>query len=738
MFKTLTQPFAKGQITAEQWLNTLGKNRTPKELALITHACVLSQLAGDDEFTDSGDTCYHQGICIAEILNELGMDHETIATAIIYPSTQYTGLRREDIAEHLGDTVAQLVDGVEKMDALRTLSGTTKRSTSQRAQLDNMRKMLLAMVDDVRIVVIKLAERLSILRELFTAHPARKSLLAQECLDIYAPLANRLGIGELKWELEDLAFRHLNPKEYEHIASKLAEKRESRDQYIHNVIALLNKALAEQKLSSANITGRAKHIYSIYRKMHRKQVDFEAIYDIRAVRVLVDSIEDCYAVLGISHSLWQHIPEEFDDYITAPKENGYRSLHTAVIGPDNKHLEIQIRTQAMHEESELGVAAHWMYKEGGRYKSGLEDKISWLRQVLAWQKELVSDEQIQTPIDSDVFEDRIYVFTPQGEILDLPKGATPLDFAYQVHSEIGHRCRGAKINGHIVPLTYALKTGEQIEILTTKQGHPSRDWLDNHLGYLKTSRAKAKVHHWFKKQDYEKNITTGQALLDKAMKKGDITLSSAEISKLAESYNFKHYKDLMAAIGAGEIKLNQLINRSKSKTSDEPTAPPSAETLTIHAPTGTHGKGDVTIQGMKNLVTYLARCCTPLPGDDIVGYVTKGQGISIHRSDCRNLADTPSMDAKKIISAQWMATQQHYPVDLHIQAKDRTGLVKDITTILANEKINVIGLMTTTSKIENVASTMLTIEIENLNHLEKVIEKLRQVQQIMSVTRVNQ
>lgn len=740
MFKALRSDLCHGKITVDTWLKSLSQQRHYKDAALIRHAAVLSQLAGDDEVTDGGDSCYHQGMCMAEILADLGMDSETLAAAIVYPHTQYAGLSHEDISEHLGQTVAKLVDGVEKMDAMRTLSGSLNRPTSHRSQMDNMRKMLLAMVDDVRIVVIKLAERLAMLRTLSSemATSQRQLDVAQESLEIYAPLANRLGIAELKWEIEDLAFKSLNTSVYDTISTHLAEDRAARDAYIEQVIDTLKHALAQAEIKDAEVTGRAKHIYSIHKKMQRKNVSFDQIFDVRAVRILVDSIESCYAALGVVHSLWTHIPHEFDDYITAPKPNGYRSLHTAVVGPQDKHLEIQIRTHNMHQESELGVAAHWMYKEGGRYKSGLEDKISWLRQVLAWQNELVAGDAHHTPVDVDIFEDRVYVFTPQGDILDLPKGATPLDFAYQLHSEVGHRCKGAKVNGHIVPLTYEIKTGEQIEVLTSKHGQPSRDWLDANLGYLKTSKAKAKVHHWFKKQDYDKHVTEGQALLDKAMKKEDVTLSSAELNTLAEQYNFKSYKDLMAAIGTGDIKINQLINRSKQHHITEPqeleTFEPALKILT--KPTGQ--SGDVTIQGMKNTVTHLARCCTPLPGDDIVGYVTKGQGISIHRSDCRNLADTPSMEMDRIISAQWSGTSNQYPVDLHVQARDRTGLVKDITTVLANEKVNLCALTTSTSRLENSAYVVLTIEIENLSHLQKIMDRIRQLESVTAVTRISQ
>lgn len=729
---------ADGSINLGVWLDSLAIKRDATQIQLIRHACILSQLTGETVSTITRINCFHQGLMMAEMLDDLAMDHECIAAAVVYPAYRYADLSLDDIDEHLGEQITKLIKGTRRMDAISGLLYPETRLSNQNDHFDKLKKMLLAMADDVRVVIIKLVERASMLRCAKSLAEDKAHELAQETLTIYAPLANRLGIGQLKWELEDRSFRFLEPESYKAIAKNISEKRLDRDRYINQIVDTLTQAIEGVGIKQAETTGRAKHIYSIYKKMQRKQVDFEKIYDVRAVRVLVPTIEDCYAVLGIVHSKWQHIPEEFDDYITAPKANGYQSLHTAVIGPEGKHVEVQIRTYEMHQDSELGVAAHWRYKEGSGEQSNYEEKINWLRQVLAWQKEVLGDSQHLQPIDPNVFEDRIYVFTPKGEIIDLPFGATALDFAYHIHSEIGHRCRGAKVNGQIVTLTRPLQTGEEVEILTTKRGSPSRDWLNPQSGYLRTARAKAKVHHWFKKQDFDRNYHEGQQLLDKERKRQHISDSDLALDHISLQLNYKNVKDMIAALGAGDIRVSQITNLSKQeqnkqleKSFDELNLTPSKAKSNKPALKG------INIDGVTGIVTSIARCCSPVPGDDISGYITKDRGISIHRSDCDNLLKNKLNAREKMVKANWGDDhQEQYSVDLHIRAHDRKDLIYDITQVLSQAKVNLVGLNTVTDSAEQRAYITLTIEINNLESLTNIIDKIKQLPNIINVSRL--
>ena len=615
------------------------------------------------------------------------------------------------------------------MDAMRSLLGT--HTHLNKARIENLRKMLLAMVEDVRVVLIKLGERLTLLRQAGQFSASDKTVIAQEVTDIYAPLANRLGLGQIKWEMEDLAFRYLDPEAYKKLASYLDERRVKREHYIELAISSLHEAIEKAGIQNVQMTGRAKHLYSIYRKMQRKALDYDQIYDTSAVRVIVPRLEDCYAVLGIVHTLWEPIPTEFDDYITQPKPNGYRSLHTAVKGPEHKNLEVQIRTQAMHEESELGVAAHWMYKEGTAKKTGYENKINWLRQVLDWQKELTGTNKVIDSTATEIFNDRVYVLTPVGDIIDLSRGSTPLDFAYQVHSQIGHRCRGAKVNGHIVPLNYLLKMGDSVEILTAKQPNPSRDWMNPHLGYLHTARARAKVHHWFKEQDFEKNVLDGQAIFDREIKRLGV---DPDRTKLAEKLHFKGIKEVMAALGRGDVRMSHLLHAIQPPTPLEPkellqkTKQPLATDKKYTVP-------GVSIQGVGNLLTHTARCCKPLPGDLIIGFITRGRGVSIHRRDCLNVLQASAANQERLIEVEWGEKTEVYPVDISIEAYDRSGLLRDVTTVLANEKVNVSTSSMTTDKNKNVAFITLTIDLKNLNSLSRILDRLHQISNVYEVTR---
>ncbi len=602
------------------------------------------------------------------------------------------------------------------------------------SQRDNIRRMLLAIVEDVRVVLIKLAEQITSLRAATKLTPEIQKQLAQAVRDVYAPLANRLGIGQLKWEMEDYAFRYLQPEEYKRIAQLLHEKRQDRDAYIHNLVESIQVHLKKQNIQ-ADVVGRAKHIYSIWRKMNRKGLDFNDIYDVRAVRILVQDIQDCYACLGVVHSLWQYIRKEFDDYIATPKENGYRSLHTAVIGPEGKGIEVQIRTYQMHKEAELGVAAHWLYKEGLRHDASYHHKLATLRQILDWQEEINeplrdgSETSEDASFVAEIFDDRVYVFTPRGDVIDLPRGATPLDFAYHIHSEIGHRCRGAKVNGAIVPLTYVLHSGDQIEILDAKEARPSRDWLNPHLGYLRSSRAKAKVYQWFRFQDREHHILSGRELFDSEIRR--LGIEKVVIETVAVSLGFKKSEDLLASLGRGDFRMSQVLNALDTQNS-----PIEEETLLLKKPAEWRGRRDIRVEGVGDLMCHYAKCCKPLPGDAIVGYITLGRGVSIHRQDCVHVLQAGEEREQRFIQVQWgEAIKNTYPVDIGIIAYDRKGLLSDITGILSHERVNVTKVHTN-SNDDNTATLYITIEVSNLNALGRVLSRILQLPNVLEAYRV--
>ncbi len=721
-----------GTIDVEQWLHHLGSKGYFQDLELIRNACTLSQLAGHEHATETGESCLQQGLAMADILADLEVDQETLAAAVVFPSVHYAELSLEDVAEQLGENIARLVKGIEKMSAIANIQALDKYPQNK-LQIDNVRKMLLAMVDDVRVVLIKLAERLCVLRTSSPMPTEMRRQIAREAMEIYAPLANRLGIGAIKWEMEDLAFRHLYPDEYKAIAKGLKAKRLDRDRYVNLIVDILNQHMKSMVVERFAVYGRSKHIHSIYRKMIRKNVALEEIYDATAVRILVETTEQCYEVLGLVHSLWRQVSDEFDDYVINPKLNGYQSLHTAVVGPEDRVFEVQIRTFQMHDQAEMGVAAHWKYKEGGvQHKESHERKIEWLREVLAWHREMATNKGVSESIEAEFLEDRVYVFTPDGDVLDLPQGVTPLDFAYHVHSEIGHRCRGAKVNGHIVPLTYALKTGDKVEVLTGKETKPSRDWINPHLNYLKTSRAKAKVLHWFKMQDYDKNKEEGHELIDKELKTLGIKVDRLHDVVLA--LNFKRLDDLLAAIGRGDIKIGQVLSRI-TPTSAESTEDIIQNFVKPHHKPEVSGS-DLRIEGVGNLLTHMARCCQPVPGDQVIGYITLGRGVSVHRQDCSNILHAAERQRQRFLAVSWgVATREQYVVDILIKAFDRSGLLRDITALLSNERAHVFSLQTKTNKPENTSYITLTVEIDGLNSLSRLLSKLGQVPNVLEARR---
>ncbi|GAA5445055.1 GTP pyrophosphokinase [Microbulbifer sp. NBRC 101763] len=674
-----------------------------------------------------GASSFATGLEMAEILADLQIDSEALVAAVLYRAVREKRIPIKSVEEEFGSTVAKLIRGVLRMAAIRSRSADTgdeRKSGAVEEHSENIRRMLVALVDDVRVALIKLAERTCAIRAAKNVEQAKRTRVAREVADIYAPLAHRLGIGHIKWELEDLSFRYLEPNDYKQIARLLDEKRLARQKYIDEVLELLRKELAKADIEG-DVYGRAKHIYSIWRKMRRKNIGFSQVYDIRAVRILVPTVRDCYAVLGIVHNLWRNIPNEFDDYIASPKENGYRSLHTAVIGPERKVLEVQIRTFAMHEEAEYGVCAHWRYKGTdlkSESKDSYEQKISWLRQVLDWHEE-VGGNPLQDDLQTGEGDSRIYVFTPDGHVVDLPRGATPLDFAYKIHTEIGHRCRGAKVDGRIVPLNHELQTANQVEILTSKREAPSRDWLSSGMGYITTSRARAKIIHWFKQQARDQNIADGRSILDGEFKQ--LALSDFDFEKLAAKLNMHSLDDLYAAVGAGDIGVGQVLNTAQRMVKvDYAERVPS---LTASVARG-EGKTDVYIDGVGNLLTHIAGCCNPVPGDEIMGYITLGRGVSIHRKDCANMLRMQAEESERVLQVNWAEKPRElYAVEIIIEAYDRLGLLRDVTAMLDSQKINVTAMQTHSNKHKHTVEMVLTAEIHNFEELSYVLHRINRL-----------
>lgn len=717
-----------GNVDIPTWLEKVKKNHQLKNVELINKACQLAEKTSTGLTTFYGQPCIEQGLEMAGIMLDLKLDQESIASAIIVSSLQNTNLSFETITEQLGETIAKLIKGWQQMNLINTLANI---KTRDQTQIDRLRKTLLAMASDIRVVLIKLAERTSLMRGIKNINPIERKRLAQETMDLYAPLANRLGIGQIKWELEDLAFHYIDPETYKTIAKFLAERRVDREKRIQAIISKLKEELVKDNIK-ADITGRAKHIYSIFLKMQQKHLELKYIYDYSAIRILVDNLADCYTTLGIAHQLWEHIPEEFDDYISNPKPNGYRSVHTAVVGPDGKNIEIQIRTRDMHEEAEHGIAAHWLYKEKKPQQSGYENKITFLRQLLDWHKEVAQDENVPKKINQLIFEDRVYVFTPVGDIFDLPFGATPLDFAYHLHSELGHRCRGAKVNGHIVPLTYSLQTGDQVDIITSKTGTPSRDWLNKEFGYIKTSRARAKVAQWFRQQEVTQYIESGKHTLEREFSRTGI--HHPNIQKIASRFNLKDDDALFAAIGHGLIRMAQVIQAAHAEQHHEREAQPPVAPL--HKKTATPPSG-LKIVGAMDLLTRIARCCKPIPGDEIVGYITQGRGVSIHRKQCQNITHLAPDHEGRFLDVSW-DTQQvaNYFVDLQIQAYGREDLLKEVSLLVSTLKIDLISLNSTLSKQTNTIYITMTIQIHDLAQLKQLLAHIQQLPKIIDVKRI--
>ena len=662
-------------------------------------------------------------IDVARRLLGMGSDREAVIAALLSDPGLREVLDTKTIETEFGQKIAQLTQGVNQLNTLK--DGSPARIDSPE-QAEKLRRLLMAVIGDARVMLIKLCYRVERLGLLKHGDYELRRQIARETLDIYAPLANRLGMGLLKWELEDLAFRALEPLVYKRIAKLLEEKRSEREAFIEGFTTRLKSLLQQQEIH-ADVQGRAKHIVSIWRKMQRKNLEFHELFDVRAVRILVDSVADCYAVLGVVHTTWQHIPKEFDDYIANPKENGYRSLHTAVVTEDGKVVEVQIRTHEMHENSELGVASHWRYKEGVKLDQRMEASIAQMRDLLQGSAEEVSD--AMSEISTELGSDRVYVFTPTGQIVDVPQGGTPLDFAYSIHSEVGHRCRGAKVNGRIVNLTTVLQTGDEVEILTTKESRPSRDWMNKSLGFIKSAGTRSKVRNWFNHQDFEQNLLDGKAIYDRTLSK--FSIHNADLKQLLAHFKRKDAEQFFADIGRGLITSAQILGYLQAEPEQDPFKKVKKETRTPAS------RDEVSIHGVGNLMTQFGRCCKPVPGDAIIGFITVNSGITIHKCSCPNILSLPEEKRQRLIEVEWGGqTGSVYPVEVSMTAYQRTGLMQDISTILANLKINLLNVNSNTNRDEQLVYTRLTMEIHSVDELVTIIDKLSQLPNVQDVRRI--
>jgi GTP pyrophosphokinase len=692
----------------------------PEDLSRIEEAYRFALEAHDGQLRKSGGPYVEHSVQASIIVADLRLDADGIIAALLHDVPEDCGIPLEEIERRFGTEVRNLVDGITKLNiAARRGSGKVEDSI----QADNLRKMLIAMSEDIRVVFIKLADRIHNMRTLGPLPPEKRDRIAQETMDIYAPLAHRLGIWRLKQELEDLAFRWLQPDDYHEITNLLEVRKTAWERYIAYASRVLTDEFQKAGMK-ADISGRPKSIYSIYTKMQKyaeQGREFSEIHDLLAIRVLVDEIHDCYNALGIIHSLWHPLPGQFNDYIANPKGNMYQSLHTTVIALEGKPLEIQIRTHEMHRTSEYGVAAHWRYKEGVKRDLGFEEKLAWFRQLIEWRQDLTGPDLVES-LKSDVFKDQVYVFTPMGEIKELPQGATPLDFAYRIHTELGHRCIGAKVNGKLVQLTYQLRNGDVVEILSTKSDRgPSLDWLNPHAGYVKSHQARDKIRQWFRKQERAENLVRGKELFEKELKRLGVSASGIEIAGL---FGYHDFNTFLIAIGCGDISAHQI--GPKLVPREESVSPPSTPKQPA-APTG------IQVLGVGDLLTHLASCCTPVPGDEIVGFVTRTKGVTIHRRNCSNIV--AKSETERLIDVSWGQNVRSYPASICVNAYDRVGLIRDITTVVSDNRINI----TSISNVNHDDATMsvyLVLDITDIGQLSRLFSRLERVKGIISVSRI--
>jgi len=712
---------------------------------LIQRAYHLADKAHTGQKRASGEPYINHCLAVAAILAEFSMPAEVVAAGLLHDTVEDTSVKIEVLNRDFGEGIAKLVQGVTKLtqlprvsrgehreealrktdqDTTQTENEAAKRNRKRDLATETLRKTFLAMDSDVRVVLIKLADRLHNMRTLGAFPEAKRRRIAQETLDIFAPLANRLGIWQIKWELEDLGFRYTNPEKYKEIAEQLAARRESREAEIEHLTEAISKLMSGAGIK-AEVTGRPKHIYSIYHKMLEKGKSFDLVRDVRGVRLIVPDVSSCYAALGMIHTHWKPIPGEFDDYIAVPKDNLYQSLHTAVIYDDGRPVEVQIRTHEMDESAEFGIAAHWRYKEGGK-SDRYDERISWLRRVMEWQQDVDDAQEFVDSMKTDVFKDRVYIFTPHGDIIDLPAGSTPIDFAYHVHTTVGDRCRGAKVNNKLVPLDTILNTGEQVEILTAKQGGPSRDWLNPSLGLVHTQRARSKIKGWFKKQDRQQNVTQGREMLEHEIQRlGLPELEDDGLKTLAQKYG-RNPEELYDALGCGDLTIGRVVNQLlEEKVSDDilVAVPASSDSVPGEA---------VTVLGLKGLLTAMAKCCNPTPGDEIIGYITRGHGATIHRQDCPNILRIK--DRERLVKVSWGENVRTYPVPIRIRAYDRQGLMGDITALLTGENVNIIDVQSGLNK--NLADLRIVIEVRDIAQLSRMLARIENLPNVLEAQRI--
>jgi GTP diphosphokinase / guanosine-3',5'-bis(diphosphate) 3'-diphosphatase len=691
------------------------------DVAGVREAYNFAVEAHGEQRRASGEPYVSHPLAVARILAELGLDPIAVEAALLHDIPEDTDYSLDDVEQRFGPEVARLVDGVTKLSKFGARS-------HEEQQAENIRKMLLAMAEDIRVVLIKLADRLHNMRTISALPPAKQQRIARQTAEIYAPLAERLGIWQIKWELEDLSFKVLEPENYRQLAAQLESHRKEREAFVKRSMATLKDALEKAGIH-ADISGRPKHIHSIWKKMQRKGASFDEIYDVNAVRVLVDEVKDCYAALGIVHSLWRPIPGQFDDYIAMPKGNMYQSLHTAVIALDGKPLEVQIRTHAMHRVSEVGIAAHWRYKEGSRLDREYDAKLAWVRQLMDWQRDVSDATEFVDAVKLDIFQDQVFVFTPKGDVKDLPAGSTPLDFAYRIHTDVGHSTIGAKINNRLVPLDYKLKNGDIVEIVTTKIAHgPSRDWMK----IVATNHAREKIRQWFKRQQRDENIVHGRESLDRELRR--LARSSLEkvgldrIAEMADLYRYPSVDDFYAAIGYGALGAQQVVMRmGVADDADEvvlpTTAPPALPVRT----------GGVRVKGLAGVMTRFAGCCHPIPGDPIVGYVTRGRGVTVHLPTCPTVVN--EKDVGRLIDVEWEGQNaQTYPISIRIEAYDRTGLLNEITNVVAENKVNIIAANIHVNP-DQTATLLITLQVSSVAQLAKVLSRIEQLRDVSSVSR---
>ncbi len=712
---------------------------SPSDVDAIRRAFDFAHQAHDGQFRESGEPYITHPLAVAETLADLQLDAGTIVAALLHDVAEDCGVPIDELASRFGGEVARLVDGVTKLSRVPwfqedgqggTLSLIEDRPAEKQAiWAESMRKMFLAMAEDIRVLLIKLADRLHNMRTLDARPPEKRRRVAQETMEIYAPLANRLGIGQIKWQLEDLAFRHLEPETYKDIARKLAARRVQREKFIAEAIDVLRAELRKAGLE-ADITGRPKHIYSIYRKMKARSADISQIYDLLALRVLVKTLPECYAVLGLVHSLWRPLPGQFDDYVASPKESGYQSLHTTVLAIHGQPIEVQIRTEEMHQVAEFGVAAHWRYKEGRRQDVAFDAKVAWLRQLMDWQKDVAAGAQaFVESLKTDIFQDQVYVFTPRGEIKEMPAGATPVDFAYRVHTEVGNKCVGAKVNGRMVSLDHTLRNGDIVEIITARGSKgPSRDWLNPNLGYVHTANAREKIRQWFRRQQRDENVVRGRELIERELKR--LSIDGVKLDDVATLFKYDKVDDFLAAVGYGDIHPHQVASRVASERRDGPAT--EAELPNLRAPTTPNTNG-IRVLGVGDLLTRLAKCCNPVPGDEIVGYITRGKGVTVHRAACASVLN--EQDKERLVGVDWGRTdQQVFPVTVRVEAWDRVGLARDVAALLADEGLSMTAQSAVVHK-DQTATVWATVEVNGLDKLSRVLHRLEGIKDVYSVVR---